>query len=68
MKKHRIFALCLAGILQFGFTGLYASPSEVQLVAQQSLTIKGIVSDFGGEPLIGVNAVSYTHLTLPTIA
>ena len=55
MKKHRIFALCLAGILQFGFTGLYASPSEVQLVAQQSLTIKGIVSDFGGEPLIGVN-------------
>ena len=35
----------------------------------QKAKITGTVRDLGGEPLIGVSvrAVSYTHLTLPTI-
>lgn len=55
MKKHRIFALCMAGILQTGFIGMYATPNEVLSVTQQLITVKGIVVDANEEPLIGVN-------------
>lgn len=55
MKKHRIFALCMAGILQTGFIGVYAAPDEVLSVTQQSLTVRGTVIDANNEPLIGVN-------------
>ncbi len=55
MKKHRIFAFCLAGILSLGFQSLHASPSEVQAITQQTLIVKGVVSDRTGEALIGVN-------------
>lgn len=55
MKKHRFFALCLAGFLQTGFVGVYAMTDEVLSVTQQSLVIKGTVMDVNHEPLIGVN-------------
>ena len=55
MKKHRIFALCMAGILQTGFIGMYATPNEVLSVTQQLITVKGTVVDANEEPLIGVN-------------
>ena len=55
MKKHRIFALCMAGILQTGFIGMYATSNEVLSVTQQLITVKGTVVDANEEPLIGVN-------------
>ena len=55
MKKHRIFALCVAGVLQTGFIGMYAVSNEVQSVTQQTFMVKGSVVDTNGEPLIGVN-------------
>ena len=36
-------------------------------VAQTAGTVTGTVRNEQGETLIGVHAVSYTHLTLPTI-
>ena len=43
------------------------SLSMVLLTAGQTGKVAGRVTDSGtGEPLVGCNAVSYTHLTLPT--
>lgn len=64
MRKRRIIALCLAGVLLVGFNGLNANPKEVQAASQQqSRTIKGIVKDRTGEPLIGVNVTVKGSIT-----
>ena len=35
----------------------------------QSIEVKGTIADYESQhPLVGVNTVSYTHLTLPTKA
>ena len=40
---------------------------SVSLFAQEkTIEVTGVVTDMNKEPLVGVNAVSYTHLTLPT--
>ena len=53
----RIFTFFLTFLLGMFVTALYA----------QTHTVSGTVIDKdANEPLIGANAVSYTHLTLPT--
>ena len=54
MKKYILTWILLLGCFSIAF-------------AQKNMSeIKGVVLDENKEPLIGVNTVSYTHLTLPT--
>lgn len=60
MKTNKLFAMCMVGLLQATATPTQALPVEApragtEMIAQQSLTIKGVVADATGEPLIGVN-------------
>ena len=64
MKKNRRKILSGSRKIFFAILAMFLSLSA----SAQQLTASGQVLDTQKEPLIGVSAVSYTHLTLPTIA
>lgn len=57
MKRFRILALLVAGIMSPGFCSLQATASNVEDVSGTTFVIHGKVTDKNGEPLIGVSVV-----------
>lgn len=55
MKKHKLFSLCMSGLLWGNFVPVEAAPATGIETLQQVNAIKGQVVDSTGEPLIGVN-------------
>lgn len=66
MKRHKIYAVCLAVSLLCGSGSLVANPLDRGMIVQQTNTIQGTVTDESGELLIGVN-VSVKGTTTGTI-
>lgn len=55
MKKHKLFSLCMSGLLLGNFMSVEAAQTTGIEILQQVNAIKGQVVDSTGEPLIGVN-------------
>ena len=66
MKRHRLFSLCMSGLLLGSIMPVEAFSTTGTEIQQQVSSIKGQVVDSNGAPLIGVN-VSIKGKTLGTI-